>query len=91
MPELFETRMGQRFFESTMPAIARELARLNGLLERAVKAFEREARRGSEEFLLEVLDGLDPQARERIRRYLEARRNARTGTKRNRQEPRTRR
>jgi hypothetical protein len=44
MAELHETRMGQRFYESTMPAVARELERLNGILERAVKAFERKAR-----------------------------------------------
>ena len=34
----FKTRMGQRFFERTMPELVKQLARLNGLLERlAVK------------------------------------------------------
>ena len=31
-PQFFETRMGQRFFEVTMPKIADELARLNTTL-----------------------------------------------------------
>jgi hypothetical protein len=35
------TRMGQRFFESTMPRIADELARLNRNLEALVALLER--------------------------------------------------
>jgi hypothetical protein len=36
MPEVqfFQTRMGQRFFEHTMPELVRRLTRLNDLLER---------------------------------------------------------
>ena len=36
MPEIqfFQTRMGQRFYESTMPELVRQLTRLNDLLER---------------------------------------------------------
>jgi hypothetical protein len=34
--DFFRTRMGQRFFESTMPRIADELARLNRNLEALV-------------------------------------------------------
>jgi hypothetical protein len=37
-PEFFETRMGQRFFEVTMPKVADELARLNKTLELIVEA-----------------------------------------------------
>ncbi len=40
MPEFFQTRMGQTFYDRTMPTIARELARLNGLLERIAAALE---------------------------------------------------
>lgn len=32
--EFHQTRMGQRFYESTMPALVRELIRLNGNIER---------------------------------------------------------
>ena len=32
--------MGRTFYEHTMPSIARELARLNGLLERVASALE---------------------------------------------------
>ncbi len=34
--EFFQTRMGQRFFEHTMPELVRQIARLNELLERLV-------------------------------------------------------
>ena len=44
MDEFFKTRMGQRFYESTMPKIAEELERLNRNLERLVEALaDREA------------------------------------------------
>lgn len=36
MTDFFRTAMGQRFYESTMPALVRELARLNANLERLV-------------------------------------------------------
>ncbi len=32
----YNTRMGHRFFESTMPALVKQLERLNELLERLV-------------------------------------------------------
>ena len=32
-PEFFQTRMGQRFYEATMPKIAEQLERLNANLE----------------------------------------------------------
>jgi len=41
MPKFFETRMGQKFYESTMPTIAKELKRLNDLLERLVVIVEK--------------------------------------------------
>ena len=40
MPEFFQTAMGRTFYDHTMPTIARELARLNGLLERIAMALE---------------------------------------------------
>ncbi len=38
MDEFFKTRMGQRFYESTLPKIAEELERLNRNLEALVEA-----------------------------------------------------
>ena len=38
----FRTRMGQRFYERTMPELVRQLERLNELLERLVPARERD-------------------------------------------------
>ena len=35
-PKFFQTRMGQQFFERTMPELVRQIARLNELLERLV-------------------------------------------------------
>jgi len=32
--QFFQTRMGQRFYESTMPELVRQLTRLNDLLQR---------------------------------------------------------
>ena len=40
-PKFFQTRMGQRFYERTMPELVRQLERLNALLERLVAARER--------------------------------------------------
>ncbi len=39
MPEIpfFQTRMGQRFYENTMPELVRQLTRLNDLLERLLE------------------------------------------------------
>ena len=40
-PQFFHTRMGQRFYEHTMPELVRQLERLNELLERLLMAQER--------------------------------------------------
>ena len=42
MTEFFQTRMGQTFYEHTMPTIARELQRLNEQLERIAVAIEKQ-------------------------------------------------
>ncbi|WNZ64007.1 hypothetical protein QEG98_10100 [Myxococcus sp. MxC21-1] len=39
-PAFFQTHMGQRFYEGTMPALVRELKRLNDNLERLVAVAE---------------------------------------------------
>jgi len=38
----YRTQMGHRFYEATMPTLARELARLNENLERLLVALERQ-------------------------------------------------
>ncbi len=43
-PQFFQTRMGQRFYEHTVPELVRQLERLNELLERLVAAQERRPR-----------------------------------------------
>ncbi|TQF10438.1 hypothetical protein FJV41_39420 [Myxococcus llanfairpwllgwyngyllgogerychwyrndrobwllllantysiliogogogochensis] len=40
-PSFFQTHMGQRFYEGTMPALVRELKRLNDNMERLVAVAER--------------------------------------------------
>ena len=40
MTEFYLTRMGRTFYDHTMPTIAKELARLNDLLERIAVALE---------------------------------------------------
>ena len=42
MSEFYKTRMGQRFFEATMPKLVEQLTRLNDLLERLAERLERE-------------------------------------------------
>ena len=42
MSEFFRTQMGHRFYESTMPSLVRELARLNTSLERLLAVVERD-------------------------------------------------
>jgi hypothetical protein len=42
MSEFFRTQMGHRFYESTMPSLVRELARLNTNLERLLSVVERD-------------------------------------------------
>lgn len=42
-----QTRMGHTFFDATMPAIARELARLNENLERLLALAERQVKSAS--------------------------------------------
>ena len=46
-PEFFSTRMGQRFYEATMPKVADQLERLNSNLEALVTELrlQREERR----------------------------------------------
>ncbi|EAU67355.1 hypothetical protein [Stigmatella aurantiaca] len=39
-PDFFQTHMGQRFYESTMPQLVRELKRLNDNVERLVAVAE---------------------------------------------------
>ena len=43
MSDFFRTQMGHRFYESTMPSLVRELARLNANLERLLAVVERDA------------------------------------------------
>jgi len=40
MTEFYQTRMGHTFYDHTMPTIAKELERLNALLERIAAALE---------------------------------------------------
>ena len=40
-PKFFQTRMGQRFYEHSVPELVRQLERLNELLERLLAAQER--------------------------------------------------
>ena len=40
MAQFYETRMGQKFFEGTMPELVRQLTRLNDLLERIAGKIE---------------------------------------------------
>ncbi|MFY1824433.1 hypothetical protein ACN47A_00825 [Myxococcus fulvus] len=40
-PSFFQTHMGQRFYEGTMPGLVRELKRLNDNFERLVAVAER--------------------------------------------------
>ena len=42
MTEFYQTRMGHTFYEHTMPTIARELERLNAVLERIAAAMEKQ-------------------------------------------------
>ena len=42
MNDFYRTQMGHRFFESTLPALVRELARLNDNIEQLAKVLERE-------------------------------------------------
>ena len=40
MPEFFQTAMGRTFYDHTMPTIAKEIQRLNTVLERIATALE---------------------------------------------------
>ncbi len=42
MIDFYQTRMGKTFYDHTMPTIAKELQRLNGLLERIATAMEKQ-------------------------------------------------
>ena len=48
MSDFFRTQMGHRFYESTMPSLVRELARLNANLERLLAVVERETEKADE-------------------------------------------
>ena len=48
MSEFFRTQMGHRFYESTMPSLVRELARLNANLERLLAVVDRETEKADE-------------------------------------------
>lgn len=37
-PAFYQTRMGQRYYEHTLPELVRQLTRLNDLLERTLSA-----------------------------------------------------
>ena len=39
-PKFFQTRMGQRFYEHSVPELVRQLQRLNELLERLIAVQE---------------------------------------------------
>ncbi len=39
-PKFFQTRMGHRFYEHTVPELVRQITKLNELLERLVTAQE---------------------------------------------------
>lgn len=47
--DFFRTRMGHAFYESTVPSLVRELARLNVNLERLASVLERAAAHEPEE------------------------------------------
>ena len=49
MSDFFRTQMGHRFYESTMPSLVRELARLNTNLERLLAVVERDAEQPDED------------------------------------------
>lgn len=44
----YRTQMGHRFYDHTVPELARNLARIADLLERLVVALEREPRAGAD-------------------------------------------
>ena len=46
--DFFRTRMGQTFYEATMPSLVRELARLNQNLERLVALAEKQEAKPAE-------------------------------------------
>ena len=48
MSDFFRTQIGDRFYESTMPSLVRELARLNANLERLLAVVERETEKADE-------------------------------------------
>ena len=40
-PQFFQTRMGRTYYDHTLPEIARQLARMNELLQRLAEELER--------------------------------------------------
>jgi hypothetical protein len=49
MSEFFRPQMSHRFYDSTMPSLARELARLNANLERLLAVVENDAEQRDED------------------------------------------
>ncbi len=56
MTEFYLTRMGRTFYDHTLPTIAKELARLNGLLERIATALETQTTTKEEAVNAEIED-----------------------------------
>jgi len=56
MTEFFQTAMGRTFYDHTMPTIAKELALLNGLLERIATALETKTNENEETGNAEIKD-----------------------------------
>ena len=56
MTEFYLTRMGKTFYDHTLPTIAKELARLNGLLERIATALETQTNENKETANAEIED-----------------------------------
>ena len=48
-PQFFQTRMGQRFYEHTMPELVRQIEKLNKLLERLAASSLRRSDEGDRE------------------------------------------
>lgn len=47
-PQFFQTRIGRTYYEKTIPEIARQLIRLNDLLQRLVESVERQKDRDAD-------------------------------------------
>lgn len=54
-PEFWQTRMGQVFFEGTMPALVRELKKLNENLDRFTTSFQEEEKKKAKTDVTHIL------------------------------------